>query len=137
MTTRSPFSSICRPVAALVFLVATPALAVAQAAPVDPPAVSPTTAPAAPSIDSQFALLRGQSGYWRIGKTHEGVWWFVDPDGRPDFLNMVTTVQPTLRGRDANGPDFVSHDYDENHPSSIDRWAQATVLRLRDVGFKG
>ncbi|MDB5305316.1 MAG: putative agarase, partial [Phycisphaerales bacterium] len=136
MSRRSASSCIYH-LAATALLVVTPALAVAQAAPVGSPAAFPTTAPASLSAESRFALLRGQSGFWRIGKTHEGVWWFVDPDGRPDFLNMVTTVQPTLRGRDANGPDFVSRDYDEHDPASIDRWAKAAVLRLRDVGFKG
>src|SRR5258707_1713165 len=128
MSRRFAFSFMCRAVGVMVFLAVTPALVVAQAAPVDPP-VSPTTAPASPSIESRFALLRGQPGYWRIGKTREGVWWFVDPDGRPDFLNMVTTVQPTLHGRDRNGPDFLSRDYDEHDPMAIDRWAKATVQR--------
>ncbi|MDB5299233.1 MAG: putative agarase [Phycisphaerales bacterium] len=136
MSRRSASSCIYH-LAATALLVVTPALAVAQAVPVGSPAAFPTTAPVSLSAESRFALLRGQSGFWRIGKTHEGVWWFVDPDGRPDFLNMVTTVQPTLRGRDANGPDFVSRDYDEHDPASIDRWAKAAVLRLRDVGFKG
>src|SRR4051794_2110378 len=58
-----------------------------------------TQAPAGGSPDSSelhFSTLRGQSGFWRIGKTDSGVWWFINPKDQPDFLNMVTTVQPLL-----------------------------------------
>src|SRR5258707_803522 len=122
MSRRFAFSFMCRAVGVMVFLAVTPALVVAQAAPVDPP-VSPTTAPASPSIESRFALLRGQPGYWRIGRTREGVWWFVDPHGRPDFLNMVTTVQPTLHGCWAS-PEEFSKDWDTKIGdwAAIDSW---------------
>ena len=50
---------------------------------------------------------------------------------------MVTTVQPTLRGRDANGADYISRDFDDQDPASLDRWAKATLKRLSDTGFRG
>jgi hypothetical protein len=89
--------------------------------------------------DSRFSATHGQPGYWRVAKTHEGVWWFVNPQGQLDFLNTVNTVQPVELGRDPQGPDYVSRDFDQRDLSSasIDRWARATVSRLRDSGFKG
>jgi hypothetical protein len=92
--------------------------------------------------DARFASIRGTPGYWRIARTPQGVWWFVSPQGNLDFLNSVTTVQPTSRGRDRNGPDFLSRDAEANDlpalcPAAIDRWGKATVDRVRDAGFKG
>jgi hypothetical protein len=89
--------------------------------------------------NARFASIHGKTGYWRVGKTRRGVWWFISPEGNPDFLNTVTTVQPTIHGRDRHGPDFVSRDFDERDPSpvSLDRWASTTVQRVRDAGFKG
>ena len=89
------------------------------------------------SSELHFSTLRGQGGYWRIGKTDAGVWWFINPKGEPDFLNMVTTVQPSLRGRDPNGPDFTSRDYDEKNVAALESWAHATIKRITETGFKG
>ena len=49
---------------------------------------------------------------------------------------MVTTVQPQVRGRNPNGPDFLSHDWDSTE-AGLDHWAQFTLKRLSDMGFKG
>src|SRR5262249_15662568 len=88
-----------------------------------------------PAIDA----MRGRDGFWRIGKAHDGVWWFVSPEGRPEFLNTVTTVQPSLRGRDKTGPDYISADWNPlgDHDGEMDRWAKATLKRVFDTGFKG
>lgn len=82
----------------------------------------------------RFESLGGGEGFWRIGRDHAGVWWFVSPDGRADFLNSVTTVQPKLLGRDRNGPHYVADDYRDQ---DIHRWAEATLQRVRSFGFKG
>src|SRR5438309_2829496 len=84
-----------------------------------------------------FKTLRGQEGFWRLGKTDQGVWWFVSPEGQPDFLNMVTTVQPALRGRDPIGPNYVSRDFDEKNPAGLESWAKSTIERITQTGFKG
>ena len=103
------------------------------------PLIGPTTGPTAPVDENQFTVIHGKPGYWRVAKTHEGVWWFLSPMGHLDFLNTVTTVQPALRGRDPQGPDFVSRDWDEHDssPAAVDRWASATVGRIKEIGFKG
>ena len=87
----------------------------------------------------QFETLRGREGYWRLGRDAAGVWWFVSPEGRAEFLNGVTTVQPTLLGRDPAGPHYVSRDW-QNDPrttSAKDAWAKATLARVNEFGFKG
>jgi hypothetical protein len=89
-----------------------------------------------------FKSLHGQEGFWRVGQDAQGVWWFVSPTGRTEFLNMVTTVQPFQRGRDGKGPDFVSKDWTGNAntqdtPQQLDHWATTTLQRVQSVGFKG
>jgi hypothetical protein len=95
------------------------------------PAPAPTT--------RQWAELRGTEHFWRLGRDSNGVWWFLSPTGNAEFLNTVTTVQPFQPARDADSPHFVSRDYvdTDNPPADLDRWAQATVARIRQIGFKG
>src|SRR5579872_5280584 len=52
-------------------------------------AVEPPTSQPSPLIH-----LRGQAGYWRLAQDQAGVWWWVSPTGKLEFLNTVTTVQP-------------------------------------------
>lgn len=104
---------------------------------------SPTTAPAsgptAQAAIAPFKVLRGREGFWRIGQDQTGVWWFISPVGKIDFLNTVTTVQPFQRGRDGGGPSFVSLDWTGGSTPNgdLDKWAKATVTRIREAGFKG
>jgi hypothetical protein len=90
---------------------------------------------ATPRADVPLVELRGREGFWRAGRDQGGAWWFVSPDGRREFLNSVTTVQPCLLGRDPKGPHYVAGAYAGSH--DLDAWAEATVRRLRSFGFKG
>lgn len=36
----------------------------------------------------------GQEGFFRVGKSTQGRWWFIDPDGKPFFYKGVTSVNP-------------------------------------------
>jgi hypothetical protein len=86
---------------------------------------------------SSFSEVRGHDGFWRVAKTHEGIWWFLSPQNQVEFLNGVTTVQPALRGRDPRGPDYVSGDWDGRSDSpSLLAWAQRTLGRVQSMGFK-
>jgi hypothetical protein len=94
--------------------------------------------------DEQFKQLVGRTGFWRLAQTREGVWWFLSPDNRPEFLNTVTTVQPYQLGRDKDGPHFISRDFSTDasatptdDAANLDRWAQNTLRRVRAIGFKG
>jgi hypothetical protein len=86
---------------------------------------------------ASFSEVRGHDGFWRIAKTHEGIWWFLSPENRTEFLNGVTTVQPALRGRDPRGPDYLSCDWDgRSDSSSLLAWGQRTLQRVQAMGFK-
>src|SRR5262245_61715854 len=87
----------------------------------------------------QFDLVRGVEGYWRIGRSVDGVWWYLSPNNSPEFLNTVTTVQPFQLARDSEGPHYVSRDWNggETNQGDFDAWARQTIARVRAVGFKG
>jgi hypothetical protein len=87
----------------------------------------------------EFERISGTRGFWRIGRTTDGVWWFLSPNDTPEFMNTVTTVQPFQLARDAQGAHFVSRDWDggESNQGDFDAWARATLSRVRDAGFKG
>ena len=90
--------------------------------------------------ESPFVSMKGNAGYWRVGKTQSGVWWFVAPDGRREFLNTVTTVQPFQVGRDERGVHFVSRDWNGSpgkYDGDLNDWAQKTIARVHETGFKG
>jgi hypothetical protein len=65
---------------------------------------SPEAAAASGAQSKTLATVHGREGFWRLGKDQNGVWWFVRPDGRREFLNCVTTVQPHLQGRVVGAP---------------------------------
>ena len=86
-----------------------------------------------------WQTMRGQEGFWRIGKTVQGVWWLISPSNNVEFLNTVTTVQPYQTARDPMGTIFKSRDYDgtPTNPGDIRKWAQKTLDRVYATGFKG
>lgn len=106
-----------------------------------PPALSATRPSTTRPLD-RFAAVRGAVGFWRVARDPDGVWWFLGPRDQVEFLNTVTTVQPSLRGREEAGADFLSRDWPaqaggEGDDARLDRWARATLGRVADAGFKG
>jgi hypothetical protein len=83
--------------------------------------------------------IHGKEGFWRIGKTSQGVWWFVSPQGKADFLNTVTTVQPFQIAKQDSGPHFVSRNYNggTTEDGNLRAWAAETLARVQAAGFKG
>ena len=94
---------------------------------------------AVPDGDAPFVELRGREGFWRTGRDEAGVWWFVRPDGRREFLNSVTTVQPKLLGRAARGPHYFARGFDprSTSPDQLRQWAADAIKRVESFGFKG
>lgn len=133
-TTTKPLAS--RPSTTRLALATAPATTASILKSPQSPAPVPTTLPA-----KQFtwAQLRGQPGFWRVGKTTDGIWWFITPDGNTEFMNSVTTVQPYQLGRDPLGTFYMSRDYDglPNHQGNLELWAQRTLQRIYATGFKG
>ena len=81
-------------------------------------------------------------GFWTLEQDEAGTWWFVSPAGEREFLNTVTTVVPYQQGRREQGPHFVSRDWFGRVTGTMTdgdtrRWAQSTLARVRDAGFKG
>ena len=88
-------------------------------------------------LQESFSIIRGRAGFWRIARTHDGVWWFISPQNQGEFLNGVTTVQPTLHGRDPRGLNYLSRDWDgRQDDASLRSWAEHTLVRVRSAGFK-
>lgn len=93
--------------------------------------------PVSSSTTPLFREVRGHDGFWRIGVTNEGLWWFLSPQNQTEFLNGVTTVQPALRGRDPRGPNYLSCDWNGHADQlSLSEWAQHTLGRVQSMGFK-
>ncbi|HEY0007676.1 MAG TPA: hypothetical protein VGB55_03040, partial [Tepidisphaeraceae bacterium] len=89
---------------------------------------------------SPFKRMRGVEGFWRVGQTETGVWWFVSPEGKREFLNTVTTVQPFQTGRDKPGVHYMSRDWNgslDEYDGDLKAWGTKTLARIRDAGFKG
>lgn len=86
-----------------------------------------------------FTSVHGKKGFWQLVKTADGVWWYRSPEGRLEFMNTVTTVQPYQVARDRIGPSYVSRDWDGGITAKGDflHWANATWKRVHAVGFKG
>lgn len=94
-------------------------------------------------------IVVGKEGFWRLMRDVNGVWWFLSPEGKLEFLNTVTTVQPYQKGRDKEGPHYVSRDWKgpldaeiwvmepEADKSELDYWAARTIERVKEAGFKG
>jgi len=80
--------------------------------------------------------VRGRAGFWTLGQDSTGVWWFVSPQGKPEFLNSVTTVQPVVAARMPRDEHFVSGDWDGTQ-KGLGKWAAAAWKRVHAVGFKG
>jgi hypothetical protein len=102
---------------------------------VKPPAAAKPAAPDPASL----TMFRGKDGYWRLAKTNAGVWWFVSPKNKSEFLNTVTTVQPYQLGRDKYGISYVSQDWNAKPggDGDLNAWAEKTAKRVLDYGFKG
>jgi hypothetical protein len=99
--------------------------------------------------EATFKQVRGRAGFWRVAQDGDGVWWFLSPAGKLEFLNTVTNVQPFQKGRDKNGPHYVSPDWKggidtevwdtaiEDADKNLEQWAARTVKRVEEAGFKG
>src|SRR5688572_24696782 len=89
-------------------------------------------------VDAKFVELRGREGFWQTGRDDAGVWWFVRPDGRREFLNSVTTVQPKLLGRAKRGPHYFARGFDprSTSPETLRHWAADAIKRVESFGFK-
>ncbi len=45
--------------------------------------------------------VRGAAGFFRVGQTHAGTWWMIDPQNRPFFASAVNEVAAGAESPDA------------------------------------
>jgi len=64
-------------------------------------------------------VTRGQAGFYRLTQDSAGVWWLLNSHDQRQFLTSAATVQPIT----------------EADSSDLNTWAQATLKKLRDMGF--
>jgi len=95
-------------------------------------------------------LVVGKEGSWRLKRDCNGVWWFLSPEGKEEFLNTVTNVHPYQKGRDKDGQHYVSSDWKgptdaeiwnrrpkKGDDKELSCWAEKTIKRVKEAGFKG
>ncbi len=89
-----------------------------------------------------FAVLLSTTGFARAGETHlakgwktekiNGVWWLIDPNGKPFYSKGVDIVAPGLRCQKG----LAAHAfYWANFYPSIDKWRDDVGAELRHWGF--
>lgn len=86
--------------------------------------------------DFSSAALRGTPGFFRLGRTGDGVWWWLTPEDHPVVLRAVAGVN--RYGRAGPPPDrrsayatTLSSLYGEDHSGA---WERGTAARLHTWG---
>jgi hypothetical protein len=82
--------------------------------------------------------IKGSQSYFRVGKTTEGQWWFITPEGTPFYYKGVCAVNRagTMGGRRAKpGAYAATIDSKYNYPQSPDAFVEGTFSHLRNHGF--
>ncbi len=82
--------------------------------------------------------MKGRDGYFRVGKTTDGQWWFIDLDGKPFFYKGICAVNRagTAGGRRANpGPYATAIDRNFNYQNSPDSFVTHTIDKMKGWGF--
>ncbi len=79
---------------------------------------------------------RGAPGFWRVVQAADGRWWFIDPQGKRQFVRAVTSANTTNRsgGRRAPEGTYVKT-VAERYGGDADAWAKAQAQRLAGWGF--
>ncbi len=88
--------------------------------------------------DIKPETLRGEPGFFRLGRTHEGVWWLLTPEDEPVLLRAVAGVNrhgragppPTLRSAYARAVEQLFG----AGPGGSQAWARHTATRLHGWG---
>ena len=82
--------------------------------------------------------IKGGQGYYRVGKTTGGQWWFITPEETPFYYKGVCAVNRagTMGGRRAKpGAYAATIDNKYNYPQSPDAFVEGTFNHLRNHGF--
>ena len=87
------------------------------------------------AIASEYIQVRGTEGFWRVAQDQHKVWWFLSPDHKKEFLNIIQNVNPEEKGRNSATPHYLSKVYIE---SGMNKkiWADKTSQQVKEFGFK-
>ena len=91
-----------------------------------------------PTVIFDKKSMKGTPGFFRVGQSTDGQWWFIDPEGQPFFYKGVCAVNRagTAGGRRAKpGPYAVTIDKKYNYQESPDTFVHETFQKLRSWGF--
>ena len=89
-------------------------------------------------VDFVKTSMKGIPGFFRVGQSTGGQWWFIDPEGQPFFYKGVCAVNRagTAGGRRAKpGPYAVTIDEKYNYQENPDTFVHETFQKLRSWGF--
>ena len=82
--------------------------------------------------------IKGEQGYYRVGCSNHGQWWFITPDDKPFFYKGVCAVNRagTAGGRRAkDGPYARVVDEKYHYQDNPDTFVYGQIERLRKWGF--
>lgn len=82
--------------------------------------------------------VAGKEGFYRVGKTTDGQWWFIGPEGKPFYFKGCTSINRagTIGGRRAvPGPYATVVDAKYGWLQNKQPFVDAQLKRLRDWGF--
>ncbi len=90
------------------------------------------------SIKFDPGQIKGTEGFFRVGKSTEGQWWFLDAENKPFFYRGICAVNRagTAGGRRANpGPYAPTIDKKYNYQASPDAFVKACSDKLHQLNF--
>ncbi len=86
------------------------------------------------------ATLRGREGFFRVGRSVNGYWWLIDPNGLPFYYKGVCAVNRagTMGGRRAVPGGYApTVDKLYNYPRDANEFVAKEIARVRAWGFSG
>ena len=86
-------------------------------------------------FSSEYLQIRGREGFWRVVQDSNKVWWFLSPENKKEFLNLIQNVNPEEKSVNAEGLNYLSKVYVESGKNKK-IWAQKTSEQIKEFGFK-
>src|SRR4051812_47505873 len=73
-----------------------------------------------------YEKIIGTEGFWRVAQDRNGVWWFLTPDNKKEFLNLVGGVNPSQLAHNTGGPHYVGKNSEDK-----ESWADEKVKQVK------
>lgn len=79
-------------------------------------------------VSSNYQKIKGTEGFWRVAQDQNNIWWFLTPENSPEFMTMVTSVNPESPSKEPNSLHYISTDKEN--------WPEKTASKIKKYGFK-